>query len=277
MEVTQEKKVFDGELKLFKHQSRATKTPMNFAIFVPKHTVGEKMPIITWLSGLTCTHENFVTKAGALKYAALNKVVLLCPDTSPRGANIEGEADSWDFGLGAGFYLNATRSPWAENYNMYDYVVKELQEILSTFEYCDLAKQSIMGHSMGGHGALTIGLKNPELFRSISAFSPICAPMKCAWGQKAFTNYLGNEKSEWQQYDSEYLLKNSTSKTPILVDQGLDDEFLENQLMTSTLEGLTKTSDHPINLRYQPGYDHSYYFISTFIEDHIHFHCRSLH
>lgn len=251
---------------------------MTFTVyFPPPSSPSQKFPILYWLSGLTCTDENFIMKSGAQRAASGEGIALVAPDTSPRGLNIEGEADSWDFGVGAGFYLNAKEEKW-KNWRMYDYVVKELPKVLSeNFEQLDTSRASISGHSMGGHGALTIYLKNLEKYKAVSAFAPITNPTNCPWGQKAFSNYLGSDKSDWQEYDATLLIeKCSKISTPILIDQGEDDKFLHDQLLPHNFEDACKGANAPLVLRMQPGYDHSYYFISTFIDDHIHHHAKAL-
>jgi len=217
-----------------------------------------------------------VQKAGAFKTAAEEQIALICPDTSPRGVKIEGDNASWDFGVGAGFYVNATNSPWKENYNMYDYVTKELPQIIKS-NFPVNGKQSISGHSMGGHGALISYLKNPGKYESCSAFAPIVNPINCPWGKKAFSGYLGEDTSAWKQWDATELISSfEGKKKSILIDQGSDDEFLKNQLLTENFEAAAKKASFPVKVRYQEGYDHSYFFISTFIEEHIKFHAQSL-
>jgi S-formylglutathione hydrolase len=269
-------KTFGGWLNTYTHQSEACNCKMTFSVFLPPQAENEKVPVLYWLSGLTCTNENFMIKAGALKYASENGIAIVTPDTSPRGAGITGEDDSWDFGTGAGFYLNATQKPWSEYYNMYDYIVKELPSLIeSNLPVND--KKAISGHSMGGHGAMTIALKNPDKYKSVSAFSPICAPIQCPWGVKAFTNYLGEDQSTWSNYDTTALILNGATKMPILIDQGDADNFLkDNQLRPDLLLEASRKMDFPIELRMQPNYDHSYYFVSSFIEDHIKHHAQYL-
>lgn len=271
-------KMFGGHNKRYKHFSPTLGCSMTFTVYFPPSTT-TKFPVLYWLSGLTCTDENFIIKSGAQRAASKEGVALVAPDTSPRGLNVEGEADSWDFGVGAGFYLNATQEKW-KNWCMYDYVVKELPNLLSkNFEQLNTSTASISGHSMGGHGALTIFFKNSNKYKSVSAFSPISNPVNCGWGQKAFENYLGSNKADWEEYDATLLAKKATTSsfvTPILVDQGLDDSFLHNQLLTSNLKEACMNANIPIEIRMQPGYDHSYFFISTFIEDHITYHARAL-
>ncbi|KAE9612474.1 hypothetical protein Lal_00033235 [Lupinus albus] len=273
-------KMFGGYNKRFKHFSSTLGCSMTFSIYFPSSpspSPSHKFPVLYWLSGLTCSDENFIIKSGAQRAASIEGVALIAPDTSPRGLNVEGEADSWDFGVGAGFYLNATQEKW-KNWRMYDYVVKELPELLSdNFPQLETSKASIFGHSMGGHGALTIYLKNLDKYKSVSAFAPIANPTNCAWGQKAFTNYLGDKKSDWEEYDATYLVtKFHNVSTTILIDQGEDDKFLPDQLLPGKFEEACKNANVPLQLRFQPGYDHSYYFIATFIDDHIKHHAQAL-
>ncbi|XP_065038283.1 S-formylglutathione hydrolase-like [Musa acuminata AAA Group] len=271
-------KMFGGYNRRYRHFSPTLGCSMTFTVyFPPPSSPSQKFPILYWLSGLTCTDENFIMKSGAQRAASGEGIALVAPDTSPRGLNIEGEADSWDFGVGAGFYLNAKEEKW-KNWRMYDYVVKELPKVLSeNFEQLDTSRASISGHSMGGHGALTIYLKNLEKYKAVSAFAPITNPTNCPWGQKAFSNYLGSDKSDWQEYDATLLIeKCSKISTPILIDQGEDDKFLHDQLLPHNFEDACKGANAPLVLRMQPGYDHSYYFISTFIDDHIHHHAKAL-
>ncbi|THU66006.1 hypothetical protein C4D60_Mb05t09660 [Musa balbisiana] len=271
-------KMFGGYNRRYRHFSPTLGCSMTFTVyFPPPSSPSQKFPILYWLSGLTCTDENFIMKSGAQRAASGEGIALVAPDTSPRGLNIEGEADSWDFGVGAGFYLNAKEEKW-KNWRMYDYVVKELPKVLSeNFEQLDTSRASISGHSMGGHGALTIYLKNLEKYKAVSAFAPVTNPTNCPWGQKAFSNYLGSDKSDWQEYDATLLIeKCSKISTPILIDQGEDDKFLHDQLLPHNFEDACKGANAPLVLRMQPGYDHSYYFISTFIDDHIHHHAKAL-
>ncbi|CAL9100122.1 unnamed protein product [Musa acuminata var. zebrina] len=271
-------KMFGGYNRRYRHFSPTLGCSMTFTVyFPPPSSPSQKFPILYWLSGLSCTDENFIMKSGAQRAASGEGIALVAPDTSPRGLNIEGEADSWDFGVGAGFYLNAKEGKW-KNWCMYDYVVKELPKVLSeNFEQLDTSRASISGHSMGGHGALTIYLKNLEKYKAVSAFAPITNPTNCPWGLKAFSNYLGSDKSDWQEYDATLLIeKCSKISTPILIDQGEDDKFLHDQLLPHNFEDACKGANAPLVLRMQPGYDHSYYFISTFIDDHIHHHAKAL-
>eukprot|EP01027_Heterolobosea_sp_BB2_P004618 GEZU01007081.1.p1 GENE.GEZU01007081.1~~GEZU01007081.1.p1 ORF type:complete len:303 (-),score=100.02 GEZU01007081.1:76-954(-) len=276
-------KCFGGYVIRYSHHSNTTHCEMRFHVYLPSDTAPAegKYPVLYWLSGLTCTDENFVQKAGAFKYAAEAKVALVCPDTSPRGVPIPGDSDSWDFGVGAGFYVNATEEDWKKNYNMFDYVTKELPALLKHNFGNDLLNvdnASIFGHSMGGHGALICYLKTGQ-YKSVSAFAPICNPMNCPWGQKAFSGYLGADKEKWKQYDATYLMENEYNgpKTEILIDQGTADKFLgDKQLLPEAFAQACEKKQNPLTLRMQQDYDHSYFFISTFIEDHIKFHAKYL-
>jgi len=271
-------KMFGGFNRRFKHDSSSVGCPMTFSVFFPPAADSDKVPVLYWLSGLTCNDENFIQKSGAQRKAAACGLALVSMDTSPRGLNVEGESESWDFGAGAGFYLNATEEKW-KNWRMYDYVTKELPSLLSShFPNLDTSKASLFGHSMGGHGALTLFLKNPSKYKSVSAFAPICNPTQCPWGDKAFKGYLGEEKASWEEYDATLLVKKYNGpKTTILIDQGADDKFYkEKQLLPENFEAACKSAEMPIEVRVQPGYDHSYFFISTFVEDHIQHHAKAL-
>ena len=250
---------------------------MQFSIYSPPQAEVSKVPVLWYLSGLTCTEENFTIKAGAQRYAAELGVMLIAPDTSPRGAEIPGEDETYDFGSGAGFYVDASIEPWSKHYRMYSYVTKELPDLVFNNFNAEYTRQGITGHSMGGHGALTIGLKHPDTYRSISAFSPICAPTECPWGQKALSGYLGDDPNHWRQYDACALIADGGRSGEILVDQGDADDFLEDQLMPEKLQDACDRHGQPLQLRIQPGYDHSYYFIASFIGDHIAFHAERLH
>lgn len=271
-------KMFDGLNKRYKHYSPTLGCSMTFHIyFPPSPSPSHKFPVLYWLSGLSCTDENFISKSGAQRVASAEGVALIAPDTSPRGLNVEGESDSWDFGVGAGFYLNATQEKW-KNWKMYDYIVKELPTLLQeNFEQLDTSRASITGHSMGGHGALTIYLKNLDKYKSVSAFAPIANPINCPWGQKAFTNYLGENKAAWEEYDASVLVSKYTDiSTTILIDQGDADKFLSEELLPQKFDEACRKAKVPLLLRMQPGYDHSYYFIATFIDDHIRHHAQAL-
>ncbi|MDR9830164.1 S-formylglutathione hydrolase [Vibrio sp. FNV 38] len=270
-------KVYDGWHKQYLHSSNTLSCDMRFAIFLPPQANRENpVPVMYWLSGLTCNDENFMQKAGAFRKAAQLGIAIVAPDTSPRGDAIPDDPDgAYDFGLGAGFYVNATQPPWSKNYQMYQYIVNELPALIEE-HFPVTQKRALAGHSMGGHGALTIGLKHPELFCSISAFSPIVNPMNCPWGQKAFSHYLGDHREAWKQYDAVELLKQQTAIQPILIDQGDCDGFLEEQLQPEKLIAAAEQTGHVLELRMQAGYDHSYYFIQSFIDDHLAFHATHL-
>lgn len=248
---------------------------MRFAIYLPPQASnGEKVPVLYWLSGLTCTDENFMQKAGAHRIAAELGVAIVAPDTSPRGEGVAND-DSYDLGQGAGFYVNATQSPWSRHYQMYDYIVDELPSLIeATFPVSN--KRSISGHSMGGHGALILALRNPERYSSVSAFSPISNPMNCPWGQKAFTEYLGNDISTWRDYDASELIREASDFVPVRVEQGSSDNFLKEQLQPESLEISARLNNYPLELNIHDGYDHSYYFIASFIEEHLRFHASHL-
>ena len=233
------------------------------------------MPLLWWLSGLTCNDENFMQKAGAHRLAAELGIAIVCPDTSPRGTDLPGEHERFDLGSGAGFYVNATESPWKPHYRMYDYVVEELPSVVRQ-HFPVNGRESISGHSMGGHGALILALRHPGRFRSVSAFSPVVNPMNCPWGQQAFNAYLGDDQSRWRQYDACELVANGASRQRLFIDQGEADQFLEEQLTPERLEAVCEEHDHPLTLRRQPGYDHSYFFIASFIEDHLRYHADHL-
>ncbi len=265
----------DGWIKRYKHASSSTKTEMVFAIYLPPQAQNKLVPTLYWLSGLTCTDENFMQKAGAQKLAAELGLAIVCPDTSPRGTDFPGEHESYDFGSGAGFYVNATATPWAENYQMYDYVVKELPALIEAhFPVTD--KRSISGHSMGGHGAIICALKNPGLYQSVSAFAPISNPTQCPWGEKVFNGYLGSDKESWKAWDSCELIAQATERLPLLVDQGLADDFLEEQLKPTALKLACENAGYPLEQRMRVGYDHSYFFIASFIDDHLLHHAKAL-
>lgn len=265
IELKNKYKMFGGSQEFYQHDSKVNNAPMTFAVYLPPQIKDKKLPVLYWLSGLTCTEENFVIKAGAQRMAAELGIVIVTMDTSPRNLGIEGEDDSYDFGSGAGFYVNATDPKWSKHYNIYDYVTKELPEIIeNNFNVSN--KKSISGHSMGGHGALIIALRNPDKYQSVSAFSPIVAPSQTPWGQKALKGYLGDDKRAWEKYDSCELVKTAITKLPLFIDQGTGDEFLEEYLQPERLQKTCDQYDYPLNLRMQKGYDHSYYFIASFIE-----------
>ena len=266
---------FGGRQEVWTHPSEVLDCDMKFGIYLPPPADTRKLPVLYWLSGLTCNEQNFITKAGAQRYAAEHGVILVAPDTSPRGDGVADD-DGYDLGQGAGFYLNATREPWSAHYRMHDYVVDELPALVEA-NFPATEMRSISGHSMGGHGALVAALRNPGRYRSVSAFSPIVAPMRVPWGEKAFTAYLGEDRAEWARWDATELVKGATEKLPLLVDQGDADEFLASQLQPELLRVACEAAGHPLELRMQPGYDHSYYFITSFMGEHIAYHARALH
>lgn len=277
LEIVSSNKSFGGWHKRYRHRSSSLNCDMVFAVYLPPQAEqGAKLPALYWLSGLTCTDENFMQKAGAQRMAAELGLIIVAPDTSPRGEGVADDANgAYDFGLGAGFYVNATQEPFARHYRMYDYVVHELPGLIeSNFPVSD--RRGIAGHSMGGHGALICALKNPGRYLSVSAFSPISNPMNCPWGEKAFSLYLGEERSRWREWDASVLIAEAEEKLPILVDQGDRDDFLEGQLKPQALQAAAKAAAHPLTLRMQPGYDHSYYFIASFIDDHLRHHAAAL-
>jgi len=267
---------FGGTQGFYQHESAETGTPMRFAAFVPPRAADGPRPVLYFLSGLTCTEENFAVKAGAQRRAAELGLVLVMPDTSPRGTELPGEHDSWDFGSGAGFYVDATESPWAVNYRMYSYVTRELPAVVAENFPVDESRAGIFGHSMGGHGALVAALRNPGTWRSVSAFAPIAAPMHCPWGEKALAGYLGADRERWRDYDSCALIEDGRRVPAILVDQGMDDPFLDKQLQPERLEAACRQAAIPLTLRRQPGYDHSYFFIASFVESHLDWHAARL-
>jgi S-formylglutathione hydrolase len=266
-----------GWQDVYRHRSQVLDCEMNFAVYLPPQAMqqGARLPVLYWLSGLTCNEQNFITKAGAQRYAAEHGVILVAPDTSPRGDEVA-DAEGYDLGKGAGFYVNATQAPWASHYRMYDYIVDELPKLVEA-QFPANDNRGILGHSMGGHGALTIALKNPGRYRSVSAFSPIVAPSQAPWGEKAFLAYLGQERAAWLAYDATALVATARERLPLLVDQGDADEFLDGQLMPHKLQAACEAVGHPLQLRLQPGYDHSYYFIASFIGEHIAHHAKALH
>lgn len=276
METLSEQRCFGGVQGIYSHASRETGTPMRFSVFAPPAAGEGTVPVLWYLSGLTCTEENFTVKAGAQRYAAEHGIMLVAPDTSPRGAGIDGEDDDYDFGTGAGFYVDATEPPWDGNYRMYSYVTRELPELVFSRFPGDRDRQGITGHSMGGHGALTIGLRNPDTYGSISAFSPICAPMQCPWGRKALGGYLGEDRDTWKVHDATELIRAGALVREILVDQGDADDFLGEQLKPELLVAVCGEMGQPVNIRMQPGYDHSYHFVASFIGDHVRFHAERL-
>ena len=266
---------FGGRQEVWQHASRSTGTPMKFGIYLPEAALrGQKCPVLYWLSGLTCTEQNFITKAGAQQFAAQHQLILVAPDTSPRGEGVAND-DAYDLGQGAGFYLNATQAPWAPHFRMEDYVVQELPALIEQhFPATDA--RGIFGHSMGGHGALTLALRHPGRYQSVSAFSPIVAPSQVPWGQKALKAYRGDDPAAWKQHDTVALIAGATERLPLLVDQGDADEFRAEHLRPALLQAACDKAGHPLTLRMQPGYDHSYYFIASFMADHLAHHARAL-
>lgn len=276
IEILNETRCFDGRIGFYRHASDVNHCDMQFSVFVPRQAEDANLPVITFLSGLTCTEENFMVKSGAQRVAAELGLILVSPDTSPRGADVPDDPDGdYDFGLGAGFYVNATEEPWSRHYRMYDYVTREFQSVLFDNFPGDRDRHGLCGHSMGGHGALVIGLRNPSMFRSLSAFAPICTTLHSPWGRKALWHYLGPDTTAWEEYDSCEVARNCRDVghfRQILVDQGADDPYLEEQLKPEMLEAACRESGLPLRLRIHEGYDHGYYFISSFIEDHLRFH-----
>ncbi len=266
---------FGGWQDVYEHASSTLGCTMRFAIYLPPQAGQAPVPVLYWLSGLTCNEQNFITKAGAQRYAAEHGIAIVCPDTSPRGDDVA-DAEGYDLGKGAGFYVNATQAPWAAHYRMHDYVVDELPALVEA-NFPVTTSRAISGHSMGGHGALVLALRNPGRYRSVSAFSPIVAPSQVPWGQKALTAYLGEDRAKWSAWDASELVKQSSDKLPLLVDQGGDDEFLDGQLRPPLLQAAAVAAGHPLQLRMRPGYDHSYYFIASFIGEHIAHHAAALH
>jgi S-formylglutathione hydrolase len=278
MDMISEHVCHGGVQRFYRHESEAVGLPMRFSIFIPPQAAQGPLPALFYLAGLTCTEETFAIKAGAQQHAAREGLILIAPDTSPRGAGIEDETASWDFGEGAGFYLDATQAPWSQHYRMESYI-HELRQLVIDELPVDANRIGIFGHSMGGHGALTLALRRPDLFRSVSAFAPIAAPVRCPWGQKAFSGYLGPDKETWLQHDASALMSvhdEAPFPNGILIDQGLADKFLEEQLYPGVFEDACRAAGQPLELRRHAGYDHGYYFISSFIADHVKFHSRQL-
>ena len=266
---------FGGEIRRVQHRSEVCDCDMIFGIFLPPQASKAPVPVLYWLSGLTCTDENFMIKSGAQRVAAELGLAIVCPDTSPRGTDFPGEHDSYDFGSGAGFYVNATQEPWSRHYHMFDYVTSELPNLINE-HFPVTGKSGISGHSMGGHGAMVCYLRNPGMYHSVSAFAPICHPSDCSWGQKALASYLGEDRNDWTQYDAALLIGDAKENLPLLIDQGSADEWLTDQLKPGALEQACIASHYPLELRMQEGYDHSYFFISTFMEDHLRHHAKAL-
>lgn len=276
MKVISENLAFDGVQGVYRHDSAETKTEMRFSVFVPDHEEGARLPIVWYLSGLTCTHANVTEKGEFRRACAELGLIFIAPDTSPRGDDVPDD-DAYDFGQGAGFYVDATEEPWAENFRMRSYIESELPALIAAeFPMADMERQAIMGHSMGGHGALTIGLRNPDRFRSISAFSPIVSPLHCPWGEKALSGYLGDDRMAWRPYDACALVDDGARVESLLVEQGEADEFLEEQLKPQLLQKACDKAGIDLTINRRPGYDHSYYFISTFMNDHLRWHAYRL-
>ena len=280
LELVSEHGCFGGVQRFYKHASSEIGLPMRFALFLPPQALaGQKVPLLTFLAGLTCTEETFSMKGGAQRLAAQLGLALLMPDTSPRNTGVDSEDHHWDFGVGAGFYLDATQAPWSGHWCMESYLLKELLPAVTAEFHLDSERLGLFGHSMGGHGALTLALRHPGVFRSLSAFAPICAPTKCPWGHKAFTGYLGQDESAWAEHDASLLMaQQKTAPYPggILIDQGLADKFLAEQLYPEAFEAACTQAGQPLTLRRHAGYDHGYYFISTFMEDHLRHHVQAL-
>lgn len=274
---------FGGVQRFYQHDSHVIGLPMRFSVYLPPRAKIDQafngLPALLYLAGLTCNEETFMTKGGAQRQAAVLGLALIAPDTSPRGADLPGDSARWDFGVGAGFYLDATEAPWRQRYRMESYITAELLPLVAAHLPVNIQQMGIFGHSMGGHGALTLALRHPDKFKSVSAFAPICAPMRCPWGQKAFTGYLGPDTRAWAAHDSSALMAaQTTAPYPpgILIDQGLADKFLATQLFPDAFEAACQAINQPLTLRRHPGYDHGYYFISTFMEDHLAHHAKTL-
>ena len=275
METLSTNRSFRGTQGVYKHRSNATGTEMTFAVYVPEHSAGAKLPVLWYLSGLTCTHANVMEKGEYRRACAEHGVIFVAPDTSPRGDDVPDD-EAYDFGKGAGFYVDATEEPWSKHFRMRSYIEQELPELIAAEFPVDMARQGITGHSMGGHGALTISLRNPGRFKSTSAFSPIASPLNCPWGEKALGGYLGQDRSTWREYDACALIEDGARLPDLLVDQGTADNFLDEQLKTHLLDEACRKVDIPATVRMQEGYDHSYFFISTFMADHIAWHAERL-
>ncbi len=275
MQLISESKSFNGWLKRYQHSSTTTNCDMTFSIYLPPQAETQAVPVLYWLSGLTCTDENFMKKAGAQRVASELGLAIVCPDTSPRNTGIPGEDDHDDIGTGAGFYINATQAPWNQHYHMYDYIVDELPQIIKA-NFPVKEKCSVSGHSMGGHGALTIALKNPHKYVSVSALAPVCNPTDSPWAARIFRPYLGDDETTWAQYDATLLVANTEEKIPLCIDQGEADEFLTERLKPANLQKSCEQANYPLTLRSHHGYDHSYYFVASFIEDHLRYHHKAL-
>lgn len=275
MEILSKVKSFGGTQLVCRHDSDSTQTPMRFAVYLPPAAETGKVPVLWFLSGLTCTEANFTEKAGAQRLASELGLMLVVPDTSPRGDSVANDA-AYDLGQGAGFYLDATQAPWAPHFKMESWIMDELPDVIARAFPADMTRQGITGHSMGGHGALTLALRHPNVFASVSAFAPICAPTQCPWGEKAFTDYLGHDRAAWRAHDACALIADGKRLPPLLVDQGTADQFLENQLKPELLKEACAKAGIPLTLRLQEGYDHSYYFIASFMADHLRHHAQAL-
>ena len=273
---TSEHLCFSGHQRFYAHESRECRTEMRFSVFVPPQAQTRAVPVLYYLAGLTCTEETFMIKAGAQRVAAELGVMLVAPDTSPRKVRFPGDDASWDFGLGAGFYVDATQAPWSQHYRMYSYVTRELPQLVNSLGQVRTDRQGIFGHSMGGHGALVCALRNRDRYRSVSAFAPIAAPSRCPWGVKAFTGYLGEDRAAWADYDASELIGRTAYPDTILIDQGTADKFLQEQLHPEVFATSCRASGTKVELRYRDGYDHGYYFISTFMAEHLQFHAARL-
>jgi len=268
---------FGGQQLRYKHRSAVLDCEMSFSIYLPPQAETGLVPVLYWLSGLTCTDENFVQKAGAQQYAAEHGIAIVCPDTSPRGEGVADDPEgAYDMGLAAGFYINATQQPWVTHYQMYSYIVDELPALINAEFPVDATRVSLSGHSMGGHGALTIAFKNPGRFKSVSAFAPICSPASCPWGEKVFSHYLGDDREQWKQHDAVELVKARCAQLPVMIDQGSADNFLAEQLRTDLLIETAQAAQFPMQIAMREGYDHSYFFIASFIGQHIAFHAHAL-
>jgi S-formylglutathione hydrolase len=265
-----------GVQGVYTHASDLCRCPMTFAVFVPEHREGEKLPVLWYLSGLTCTHANVMEKGEYRRAGAEHRVIIVCPDTSPRGDGVPDVADNWKLGWGAGFYVDATQAPWSANYQMYSYICDELPRVLAAHFPADMSRQSIFGHSMGGHGAMVAALREPGRYRSCSAFAPIVHPIAAGWSRPAFQAYLGEDEQRWRRYDTVALIEDGALLPELFVDQGTDDQFLEDGLRPQLLADACKKAGLPLTLRMQDGYDHSYFFISTFMSDHVAWHAKRL-
>lgn len=274
MERIEHRACFGGWQDVYRHRSSVLNCEMNLAVYLPPQALERACPVLYWLSGLTCTEQNFITKAGAQRYAAEHGLILVAPDTSPRGDDVA-DAEGYDLGKGAGFYVNATQAPWSAHYRMHDYVVQELPALIEA-NFPATSARGVSGHSMGGHGALVLALRNPGRYRSVSAFSPIVAPSEVPWGQKALGAYLGDDRDAWRAWDACALIADAGERLPLMVDQGEADEFLATQLQPERLRAACGAAGHPLELRLHPGYDHSYYFIASFIGEHIAYHAAAL-